>query len=76
MVLRPDLELQKQQTENKMVPFKRMSTVLGTRRQLSDFEKMMEGELVTLVESQDCETGIRLLVDTLKKQHVGNFAMQ
>ena len=37
---------------------------------------MMQGELVTLVESQDCETGIRLLVDTLKKQHVGNFAMQ
>lgn len=28
------------------------------------------------MESQDCETGVKLLVDTLKKQHVGNFAMQ
>ena len=59
-----------------MGPFKRMSTVLGSRRQISDFEKMMEGELVTLVESEDCEAGIKLLVETLKKQHVGNFAMQ
>jgi len=36
----------------------------------------MENELTNLVESKDCEAGIKLLVDTLKKQHVGNFAMQ
>ena len=52
-----------------------MNTVLGTRKQQSDFEQMMEEELVTLVESQDSEKGIRLLVETLKKQHVANFAM-
>ena len=34
-----------------MSPFKRMNTVLGTRKQQSDFEQMMEEELVTLVES-------------------------
>ena len=59
-----------------MSPFKRMGTVLGTRKQQDEFERMMEEELVVLVESQDSESGIRLLVDTLKKQHVGNFAMQ
>jgi len=36
----------------------------------------MENQLTTIVKSQDCEKGIKLLVETLKKFHVGNFAMQ
>ena len=44
-----------------------MSTTLGSRKQHNEFEKLMEGDLVTLVEAQDCEMGIKLLVDTLKK---------
>lgn len=59
-----------------MQPFQRMNTILGTRKQQDEFVRMMETELVSLVESQDCEAGIKLLVETLKKQHVGNFAMQ
>lgn len=59
-----------------MSVFRRMSTTLGSRKQHDEFERLMEEELATLVESQDCEAGIKLLVDTLKKQHVGNFAMQ
>ena len=51
MVLRPELDSQKKAIEVKMSPFKRMNTVLGTRKQQSDFEHMMEEELVTLVES-------------------------
>ena len=50
-----------------MNPFRRMSTTLGSRKQHNEFEKLMEGDLVTLVEAQDCEMGIKLLVDTLKK---------
>ena len=67
MVLRPDLHNQKKQIEQKMNPFRRMSTTLGSRKQHNEFEKLMEGDLVTLVEAQDCEMGIKLLVDTLKK---------
>ena len=37
---------------------------------------MMEGDLINIVNSEDCEKGIKLLTDTLKKQHVNNFAMQ
>ena len=36
----------------------------------------MEGELWGIVRSQDCEKGIKLLTETLKKFHVNNFAMQ
>ena len=67
MVLRPDLHNQKKQIEQQMNPFRRMSTTLGSRKQHNEFEKLMEGDLVTLVEAQDCEMGIKLLVDTLKK---------
>ena len=67
MVLRPDLQNQKKQIEQKMNPFRRMSTTLGSRKQHNEFENLMEGDLVSLVEAQDCEMGIKLLVDTLKK---------
>ena len=59
-----------------MNQFRRMSTTLGSRKQADDFVRLMEGELVSIVQAEDCEAGIKLLVDTLKKQHVGNFAMQ
>lgn len=52
------------------------TTGLGTSQQHQTFENLMEGELTTLVETRDCEAGIKMLVETLKKQHVGNFAMQ
>ena len=39
------------------------------------FEDLMEGKLAKLVESQDIEVGINKLIDTMKKQHVLNFAM-
>ena len=32
--------------------------------------------MLNLVKTTDCEKGIQLLVETLKKQHVNNFAMQ
>lgn len=35
----------------------------------------MKGELKYTVESQDAETGINKLIDTMKKQHVRNFTM-
>ena len=76
MVLKPDLAQQKTALDNKMNGFRRMQTTLGSRKQHDYFEKLMEEELATLVEAEDCEAGIKLLVDTLKKQHVGNFAMQ
>ena len=76
MCLRPDLESQKSEVEQKMEPFKRMTTSLGSRKHRDDFVKLMEGELWTIVRSQDCEEGIRLLTDTLKKFHVNNFAIQ
>jgi hypothetical protein len=51
-----------------MAPFRRMATTgLGTRQQHQTFENLMEGELTTLVESKDCEAGIKLLIETLKK---------
>ena len=53
-----------------------MSTTLGSRRQQDEFIKMMEGDLITIVNTEDCEKGIKLLTETLKKQHVNNFAMQ
>ena len=76
MVLKPDLAQQKTAIEEKMAPFRRMSTSLGSRKQADDFVRLMEGELVSIIQAKDCEAGIKLLVDTLKKQHVGNFAMQ
>ena len=39
------------------------------------FEDLMKGELKYTVESQDAETGINKLIDTMKKQHVRNFTM-
>jgi len=52
-----------------------MTTSLGSRKQLDDFEGMMTEELCALVHAQDCEKGIEMLVSTLKKQHVNNFAI-
>ena len=75
MVLRPELQSTKSQVEERMEPFRRMSTTLGTRRQQDAFVRLMEGELVTIVQAQDCEKGIKLLIETLKKFHVNNFAM-
>ena len=76
MVLRPELEQQKSVIEKRIAPFKRMSTTLGTRKQQDNFVRMMETELMATVKAQDCESGIKLLTETLKKQHVNNFAMQ
>ena len=76
MVLRPELEQQKSIIEKKIAPFKRMTTSLGTRKQQDNFVRMMETELMSVVKAQDCEMGIKLLTETLKKQHVNNFAMQ
>lgn len=76
MVLRPEQERMKAQTEAKIAPFRHMSMDLGTRTQQNNFEKLMRGELGALVRSTDCEKGIQMLVETLKKQHVNNFAMQ
>lgn len=59
-----------------MEPFRRMNTSLGSRKQQDDFVRLMEGELWSIVRSQDCEKGIKLLTETLKKFHVNNFAMQ
>mmetsp|Transcript_689 Transcript_689/g.949 ORF Transcript_689/g.949 Transcript_689/m.949 type:complete len:89 (+) Transcript_689:1834-2100(+) len=67
MVLRPELQKLKTSTENKLAPFKRMSTSLGSRQLQSEFENLMEGDLISVVKTQDCEKGIKLLVETLKK---------
>ena len=53
-----------------------MSTGIGSTKLLNDFERIMEQDLLNLVKTTDCEKGIQLLVETLKKQHVNNFAMQ
>lgn len=53
-----------------------MSTGIGSTKLLNDFECIMEQDLLNLVKTTDCEKGIQLLVETLKKQHVNNFAMQ
>lgn len=55
--------------------FRRMSTGIGSTKLLNDFERIMEQDLLNLVKTTDCEKGIQLLVETLKKQHVNNFAM-
>mmetsp|Transcript_26123 Transcript_26123/g.32660 ORF Transcript_26123/g.32660 Transcript_26123/m.32660 type:complete len:89 (-) Transcript_26123:489-755(-) len=67
MVLRPELQKLKTSTENKLAPFKRMSTSLGSRQLQSEFENLMEGDLISMVKTKDCEKGIKLLVETLKK---------
>lgn len=36
----------------------------------------MQGELTKVAQTEDCAAGVQLLVDTLKKQQVTNFAMQ
>ena len=76
MMLRPEFAKIKAQTEVKIAPYKKMSTSLGSRQQQKDFENLMEIELDSLVRSKDCLKGIEILVETLKKQHVSNFAMQ
>ena len=76
MMLRPEFAKIKAQTEVKIAPFKKMSTSLGSQQQQKDFENLMETELDSLVRSKDCLKGIETLVETLKKQHVDNFAMQ
>ena len=59
-----------------MVPFKHMSMFMKSKKQQQKFEKMMEGELTRVAQTEDCLAGVKLLVETMKKYYVTNFAMQ
>ena len=40
-----------------------------------DYERLMSGELQKLVELEDASIGVRTLIETMKRQHVQNFAL-
>ena len=49
---------------------KRSVTVMGNSDKMEEFEQMFQGELEEIVMNQDCQVGIKKLIETLKIQHV------
>ena len=75
MILKPQLQSQWESLQKKKIPLSYSYDGLDSKEVHEQFEDLMEGKLAKLVESQDIEVGINKFIDTMKKQHVLNFAM-